>query len=138
MREISMKPLLTRARLAAAAGVLTVSLVFASALPASAERPSDAGNLLLWFLGLNAAREPKPAPKVDVNTATVEELAAVPGLERRQAQSIAAHRPYIQLQDLTRAGLSRRLIEQLTAWLTVDPYAPSAFPGPAKAKPPRE
>jgi DNA uptake protein ComE-like DNA-binding protein len=119
--EISMKALLTRVRLVATHGILTLSLVFPAALPASAERPSDAGQLLLWLLGLNTAREQGPPRKIDVNSATVEELAAVPGLERRQAQRITTNRPYAELQDLARAGLSPRLIEHLTALLTVDP-----------------
>ena len=126
--EISMKALLTRVRLVATCGILTFSLVFAAALPASAERPSDAGQLLLWLLGLNTAREQKAPSKIDVNSATVEELAAVPGLERGQAQRITVNRPYAKLQDLARAGLSPRLIERLTALLTVDP---------AEATPPR-
>ena len=119
--EISMKALLTRVRLVATYGILTLSLVFPVALPAFAERPSDAGQLLLWLLGLNTAREQGAPRKIDVNSATVEELAAVPGLERRQAQRITINRPYAELQDLTRAGLSPRLIEHLTALLTVDP-----------------
>jgi DNA uptake protein ComE-like DNA-binding protein len=119
--EISMKALLTRVRLVAIYGILTFSLVFPAALPASAERPSDSGQLLLWLLGLNAAREQGAPRKIDVNSATIEELAAVPGLEQRQAQRITVNRPYAKLQDLARAGLSPRLIEHLTALLTVDP-----------------
>ena len=119
--EISMKALLTRVRLVATCGILTFSLVFPAALPAFAERPSDSGQLLLWLLGFNTAREQGVPRKIDVNSATVEELAAVPGLERRQAQRITINRPYAELQDLTRAGLSPRLIEHLTALLTVDP-----------------
>jgi DNA uptake protein ComE-like DNA-binding protein len=119
--EISMKALLTRVRLVATCGILTFSLVFPAPLPASAERPSDAGQLLLWLLGLNTAREQGTPRKIDVNSATVEELAAVPGLEWRQAQRITVNRPYAKLQDLARAGLSPRLIEHLTALLTVDP-----------------
>jgi DNA uptake protein ComE-like DNA-binding protein len=118
--EISMKALLTRVRLVATCGILTFSLVFPVALPAFAERPSDAG-LLLWLPGLNTAREQGTPRKTDVNSATVDELAAVPGLERRQAQRITVNRPYATLQDLARAGLSPRLIEHLTALLTVDP-----------------
>ena len=57
--EISMKALLTRVRLVATYGILTLSLVFPAALPAFAERPSDAGQLLLWLLSLNTAREPE-------------------------------------------------------------------------------
>jgi DNA uptake protein ComE-like DNA-binding protein len=116
-----MKALLTRLRLVATYGILAFSLVFPAALPASAERPSDAGQILLWLLGLNTAREQGASRKIDVNSATVEELAAVPGLERHQAQRIIVNRPYAKLQDLERAGLSSRLIEHLTALLTVDP-----------------
>jgi len=116
-----MKLLLTWVRPVAACGILTFSLVFPAALPAFAERPSDAGQLLLWLLGLNTAREQGAPRKIDVNSATVEELAAVPGLERRQAQRITVNRPYAKLQDLARAGLSPRLIEHLAALLTVDP-----------------
>jgi len=133
-----MKLLLTRIRLVVAVGALTLSLVFPPAFTTAAERPSAAGHVLLWLLGLNLAREQGPGRKVDVNTATVEELAAVPRLERHQAQSITTNRPYATLHDLARAGLSRRLIEHLAGSLTVDPDAPSAFPGPAKAKPPRQ
>lgn len=114
-----MKLLLTRACLVA---TLTFSLVF-PALSASAESSSDAGQLLLWLLGLRTAHEQGAPRKIDVNSATVEELAAVPGLERRQARSITVNRPYETLQDLAHAGLSPRLIEQLAALLTVGPDA---------------
>jgi Helix-hairpin-helix motif len=123
-----MKILPTRVRHVVTCGLLTLSLVLPPALPAYAERPSDAGQLLLWLLGFNSTREQGAPRKIDVNSATVEELAAVPGLERRQAERITVNRPYAKLDDLTRAGLSPRHIEQLTALLTVEP---------AKALPPR-
>jgi DNA uptake protein ComE-like DNA-binding protein len=131
-----MKLLLTRVRLAAACGSLALSLVFLSVLPASAERPSDAGQLLLWLLGLNRAHEQRTPRKVDVNSATVDELAAVPGMERRLAHQIAVNRPYTRLRDLVRAGLSPELIEHFAPLLTVDSDGPSAFPSPAKGAPP--
>jgi DNA uptake protein ComE-like DNA-binding protein len=115
-----MKALLSRVRLVAIYGILTFSLVFPAVRSAYADRPSDAA-LLLWLMGLNPAREQWAPRKIDVNSATVDELAAVPGLERRQAQRITVNRPYATLQDLARAGLSPRLIEHLTALLTVDP-----------------
>jgi DNA uptake protein ComE-like DNA-binding protein len=131
-----MKLLLTRVRLTAACGFLTLSLALASARPAFAERPSDGGQLLLWLLGLNMAHEQRTPRKVDVNSATVDELAAVPGMERRQAQQITVNRPYARLRDLVRAGLSPRLIEHLAPLLTLDSDVPSAFPRPAKGAPP--
>jgi Helix-hairpin-helix motif len=131
-----MKALLTRVRLVAACGILMFTLVF-PVLPVFAERPSDAGRLLLWLVGLNTAREQRALRKIDINSATIEELAAVPGLERHQAQRITVNRPYATLQDLARAGLSPRLIEHLAALLTVDPDAGTAFRGPAKPTPSR-
>jgi hypothetical protein len=129
-----MKLLLTWVRLFAACGILTLSL----ALPAWADRPTDAGQVMLWLLGFNVRREQEAPRRLDVNSATVEELASLPGIERRQAQQITVNRPYAKLQDLERAGLSPRLIEQLAPSLTVGPEAPSAFPGPAKDTTPRQ
>ena len=114
-----MKLFLTPVRLVATGGILTFSIVFSAAFPASAERSSDAAELLLRLLGVNAAREQWASKKLDVNSATVGELAAVPGLERRQAQRITINRPYAQLQDLARAGLSAHTIERVAAFLTV-------------------
>jgi Helix-hairpin-helix motif len=128
---------LTRVRLSAACGILTLSLALPFALPVSAERRSDAGEVLLWFIGLNMMREQQMPRKIDVNSATVEELAALPGVGRRQAQKITVKRPYTELQDLARAGLSRRLIAHLAPLLTVGSDAPSAFPGPVKGTTPR-
>ena len=132
--EIEMKLLLTRVCFVATC-ILIFSVLVPAALPASAERPADAAQLLLWLLRLDAAREQGTPRKVDINSATIEELAAVPGLERRQAQRITVNRPYEKLQDLTHAGLSPDLIEQLAASLTVVPDAPRDLAGPAKAKP---
>ncbi len=132
-----MKLSLTRVRLVAACSIATFSLVFCPTLPVSAEPPSDGGQLLLLLLGLNIPREQGAPRKIDVNSATVEKLTAVPGLGRRQAQMITVNRPYTNLRELARAGLSLRLIEHLASLLTVDPDAPSASPGPDKARPPQ-
>lgn len=124
-----MKSSLTRGCLVAC-GILILSLASSPALPAAAERPSNAGQLLFWLLGLNVAREQGRPSKIDVNSASVEELGAVPGIERRQVLRIVAQRPYAKLPDLVRAGLSPRLIERLAEFLTVAPDSPSALPGP--------
>jgi len=125
-----MKPSLTRIRFLAAAGILLLSLASTPALPAAAERPSNADEVLFWLLSLNMAREQGRPWRIDVNSATVEELGALPGIERRQALRIIAQRPYANLPDLVRAGLSPYRIERLAAFLTVDPDWPSALSGP--------
>lgn len=114
-----MKPSLNRVRVVAACGILTLSLAFLSTLAAAAERPSNPAQLVLWLLSLNTQRGNGEPRKIDVNSATVEALTAVPGLDRRQAFRIIALRPYAKLQDLARAGLSPRFIERLEGLLTV-------------------
>jgi DNA uptake protein ComE-like DNA-binding protein len=104
---------------------LFIFLVFSSSglstLATAAERPTNPAQVLLWFLSLNPAREQaEERPKIDVNSATAEALSAIPGLDRRQALKIIAHRPYATLQELGRAGLSTRIIDRLTGLLTVD------------------
>ena len=124
---------LDRVRIVTASAVLTLSLAFGPSLAVAAERPSNPAQLLLWLLSLE--RENAERRKIDVNSATVEALTAVPGLERHQALKIVAERPYARLEDLTRAGLSPRSIERLAGWLTA--RAPAAqSPDKGAALPP--
>jgi DNA uptake protein ComE-like DNA-binding protein len=109
--------------------LLAVSLLagllasFSGLLPAiAAERPTNPAQLLLWFLSLSPHEETE-RQKINVNSASAEELSAVPGLDRRQALQIIAHRPYASLHDLGRAGLSARSIDRLAGLLTVDARA---------------
>lgn len=127
---------LDRVRVIVASGIVALSLTFASTVTA-AERTASPG-LLLWLLSLNAQRGGAEAPKINVNSATAETLAAVPGLDRRQAMRIIALRPYVTLQDLARAGLSARFIERLARLLTVESASASSASGvgvPAKSAP---
>jgi hypothetical protein len=68
-----MKCSLSRLRLPVARGILILSLALVPALPAAAERPSNAGQLLFWLLGVNITREQATSTKIDVNSATFEE-----------------------------------------------------------------
>jgi hypothetical protein len=130
-----MNPSLTRGRILTACGVLILFLALLLAPPAVAERPSDSGQLLLWLLSLGMGQL-QGNQKIDINSATAEQLRAVPGIERRQALRIVTQRPYAKLQELVRAGLSPRTIERLARFLTVDADSPSALPSPTSA--PRE
>jgi Helix-hairpin-helix motif len=109
--------------------VICSMVILASAFvitPVAADSFSSRGELVLWLLGLRMAHDHE-AQKVDVNSATVEELRTVPGIERRQALRIVAGRPYAKVEDLARAGLSPLTIERLSRVLVVDPQWPSAF-----------
>jgi DNA uptake protein ComE-like DNA-binding protein len=119
-------------RLVSACVVVSLSLI----VPVSpvAAQGSGAGELLFWLLGINKAREQSTPQKLDINSASVEELAALPGLDRRQALRVTSFRPYARLQDLTRAGLSPRLIERLAGLLTVGHDTPNASPRSAEQR----
>jgi DNA uptake protein ComE-like DNA-binding protein len=124
-----MRPVLARVATFAVCGILGFSLALPPAV--EAERRGDTENLLLWFLGFRTAREQEAPKKVDVNSASVEELASVPGLAKQEAKRIALNRPYAKLHDLVRAGLSPGRIDDLAPRLTVDPS------GAAPSLPPR-
>jgi DNA uptake protein ComE-like DNA-binding protein len=121
-----MRAVVARVGIAIVCGVLGVLLALPSTV--EAERRGDTGSLLLWFLGFRTAREQEESRKIDVNSASVEELAAVPGLGQREAKSIALNRPYAKLHDLVRAGLSPGRIEDLAPRLTVDPSGAPSLP----------
>jgi len=126
-----MNPLLTRGRLAAACGIIVLSVPLLFTAAAAADRRPDAG-LLLWLLGFSMAKG-ENGQRLDVNSATIAELSAVPGIERRQALRIVAGRPYATLQSLARADFSTDAIARLSRFLVVDVESPSAFPAPGPA-----
>jgi DNA uptake protein ComE-like DNA-binding protein len=111
--------------------MLCGSIVFASVAPAAAERPTDPAQLLLWLLSMGTSGERTPATKIDINSAAVDRLTTVPGVDRRQALQIIAHRPYAKLEELVRAGVEPRVIERLSRFLSVDSQRPRASSVPA-------
>jgi hypothetical protein len=131
--ELGVNPLLSWGRILLACGIAILVTAFLSTpAAAGAERSSGSGQLVLWLLGLRTAQEQGPQ-KVDINSASVAQLGAVPGMDRRQALRIVSQRPYATLQDLTRAGLSPAAIERLAEFLALDSDWPSASPRPAEA-----
>jgi hypothetical protein len=104
--------------------VVAVALVV-SPTTAGGGGSTNEAQLLFWVLSLKFAHEPL---RMDVNSATLAELSDVPGIHRRQALRIIAQRPYANLQDLWRAGLSPGAIDRAAAFLAVGVDAPSALP----------
>jgi len=83
-----------------------------------------------------AARAPKPAAAantssalVDLNSATEQELEALPGVGPAIAKKIIAGRPYTSTADLMKAGVSKATIDKINSMVTVRAAA-SASPRP--------
>jgi hypothetical protein len=49
--------------------------------------------------------EPRPTKGVDLNTATVDEIAALPGLSEVEAERIVGERPFASEDEVVRRGL---------------------------------
>ncbi|HET9212627.1 MAG TPA: helix-hairpin-helix domain-containing protein [Thermoanaerobaculia bacterium] len=62
---------------------------------------------------------PTPAGPVDLNAGTQGQLEALPGVGPATAKKIIAGRPYKTVGDLSRAGVSAKVIQQITPLVTV-------------------
>ncbi len=76
----------------------------------------------------------KAETKVDLNSATQKELEALKGVGPATAKKIIAGRPYASVNDLSKAGLSEKLIKQLAPMVTVGAAAAPAAATPAPKK----
>lgn len=66
------------------------------------------------------------AAKVDINNATVAQLETLPGVGSSTAKKIVAGRPYTAVGDLAKAGVSAKVIQDVTPLVIVG--TPSAAP----------
>jgi hypothetical protein len=118
-----------RRRVLAGGCVLALSIALLIAPAVGADRRTGEAQLLFWGLGFKLTQDHEGnRTRLDVNSATVQELRAVPGIELRQARRIIAERPYANLQDLARADLSRSAIARLTKFVVVASDWPGALP----------
>jgi DNA uptake protein ComE-like DNA-binding protein len=87
---------------------------------------------LLLALPTIQAQTPKKAPAspVDINTATSDQLVAVPGIGAATAKKIIAGRPYGSVAELSKVGLSAKQVQDLSSMLKV-----GSAPAVAKATP---
>ncbi len=66
-----------------------------------------------------ASSAPASGTKVDINTASGKELEALPGVGSKTAEKIIAKRPYSSVEDLSRAGVSKKTMEKIGPLVTV-------------------
>ncbi len=56
--------------------------------------------------------------KININTATQEELAHLPGMTKRKAAKLIAGRPYASSDDLSKSGLTSTQIDKIKSLIT--------------------
>jgi len=66
-----------------------------------------------------AAKTEKDAAKVDINSASLKDLEALPGVGPATAKKIVAGRPYASVADLSKAGVSASTIAKITPLVSV-------------------
>ena len=106
-------------------------------MPTNAKRILVLAAILAWTLALAPvamSAAGATTAKVDLNSATQQELEALPGVGAATAKKIIAGRPYSSVSDLSKAGLSARTIEKISPLVSVGAGGGSAMAEkPAKA-----
>ena len=75
--------------------------------------------------------------KVDLNTASEKDLEDLPGVGAATAKKIIAGRPYSSVDDLSKAGLSARVISKIAPLATVSGGGATAAAAPKAASAPK-
>ena len=66
------------------------------------------------------AKTEKPAAKIDLNRATLEQLQELPGIGEAYSKKIMAGRPYKSVKDLSKTGISAATIKKITPLVVVN------------------
>ena len=87
-------------------------------------------------VGAQASKGATPAAKVDINSASQEDLEKLPGVGEATAKKIIAGRPYQSVADLSKAGVNKSTLEKITPLVSVGPAMPAKSSTPSAAAPP--
>src|SRR5262245_39326667 len=71
--------------------------------------------------------------KIDINSASVDELTSLNSVGEATAKKIIAGRPYASIDDLAKAGVSKSTITKIRSQVTVGSQAKSTAPASAPA-----
>jgi hypothetical protein len=81
---------------------------------------------------------PGAIPKLDLNTAPLEQLQKLPGINEATAKKIIAGRPYKSVGELEKAGLSKPTIDKLAPMVTVGETSTAPSPEAVGKAPPQK
>lgn len=134
-------------------GIIVVGLAIhqwrGGATPSALIIDAESGRTLVQPVALVSPVESAASPTsalIDINTATVTELTALPGIGEVRARSIIAHReahgPFERIEDITQiGGIGEAMLARLRPLITVSSATPRPVSPPAVAIPtvvPRE
>jgi hypothetical protein len=114
--------------------VLTGVLAFTAIAWAAPQKPTPGQSDAASHTSKKASKKTAPATAVDLNTASANDLEAIPGIGASTAKKIVDHRPYQSVDDLAKAGIGRKDIDRFRSMVTVHNAAP---PAAASTPPPQ-
>jgi DNA uptake protein ComE-like DNA-binding protein len=91
-----------------------------------------AAAIALLPLAAHAQTAPAVPAKVDINNATQKDLENLPGVGSATAKKIIAGRPYSAVGDLAKAGVSAKVIQDITPLVMVGTPGATSATKPAK------
>jgi hypothetical protein len=94
------------------------------------------GFAIAIILLLSAVPPASAQEKINVNTASQEELAGLPGMSKKKVAKLIAGRPYSSASDLSKSGLTAKQIDKITPLLSFEGGATAAAPSPEAAETP--